>query len=110
MKNDPPKQTAPPTLEIDYEKYLRFLKHADMTDAEKMDCIRAHWMIVREFVMLGFNIHPVQQAQDACGKRPKDRVEKACAEENAVDCVGQYIFETYNARMTSHDAREREGS
>ena len=52
-------------VEFDYDKYAEFLKDADLSDAEKLELCKAVWNIMSEFVMLGFGVHPIQQA---CGQ------------------------------------------
>ena len=68
MPDIPPEfnpETAPPTLTIDWDAYLPFFEHEDISEAEKHELIEALWSIVVSFVDLGFGIHPIQQA---CGK------------------------------------------
>lgn len=52
-------------IEFDYDKYADFLADADLSEAQKLELLQAIWNIMSEFVMLGFGIHPIQQA---CGK------------------------------------------
>ena len=67
-----PKPTAS-TVEFDYELYAHHLDGEDMSEEEKRECLEALWLILSEFVALGFKVHPVQQAQNACGKSAKNR-------------------------------------
>ncbi|MDJ0685161.1 MAG: hypothetical protein QNJ84_10695 [Alphaproteobacteria bacterium] len=110
MTDTPPIQTAPPTLKIDYEKYLRFLEHTEMSDTEKIACIDAHWRVICEFVKLGFNIHPVQVAEKACGKRAKHGDERASQPENAVHYLRHHILENHSTGAGTQGALEREES
>jgi hypothetical protein len=57
-----------PTLSIDVEFYQQYLDGSDLTDAQKQELLETLWGIVCEFVMMGFNVHPVQQAQQSCAK------------------------------------------
>lgn len=57
-----------PVITVDYEEYAHFLESADLTEDQKRDFIQTLWNIVVEFVSMGFGVHPVQQAQDACGQ------------------------------------------
>ena len=56
------------SLLLDAEKYQHFLDDSDLTDEEKLEFMETMWNLVCEFVMLGFEIHPIQQAKSACGK------------------------------------------
>lgn len=64
--------TARPVLTIDYEKYEHFFEESDLTEAEKRAFIETIWSVIVSFVDMGFGVHPVQQAQEACGKLAKN--------------------------------------
>lgn len=70
-----------PTLSVDVEYYQRFLDDPDLSDAQKKELIETLWGIVCEFVMIGFHVHPVQQAQDACGQE-RIRTERPAQEDS----------------------------
>lgn len=57
-----------PVITVDYEKYAHFLDNPDLTEDQKREFIQALWNIMCEFVSLGFGVHPLQQAQNACGQ------------------------------------------
>ena len=68
MRDLPPDfnpETAPPTLNIDWDAYLPFFEDEDISENDKQELIEALWSIVVSFVDLGFGVHPVQQA---CGQ------------------------------------------
>ncbi|MCG3267148.1 hypothetical protein [Yoonia sp. I 8.24] len=68
MTDIPPEfnpETAPPSLTIDWDAYLPFFEDEDISDEDKRELIEALWSIVINFVDLGFDVHPLQQA---CGK------------------------------------------
>lgn len=67
-------QNTKPTLTVDVEYYQRYLDDSDLTDAQKQELLETLWSIVSEFVMMGFDVHPVQQAQQ--GERKKLQEEK----------------------------------
>ncbi|MEL6824778.1 MAG: hypothetical protein AAFN91_00915 [Pseudomonadota bacterium] len=54
-------------IEFDYEHYAKILDSDDLSEQEKLELLQALWSIMREFAMLGFGVHPIQQA---CGKQP----------------------------------------
>lgn len=49
----------------DVEKYKKLLDGNDMTDAQKVACIKDVWSCVDEFVMRSFGINPIQ---NVCGQ------------------------------------------
>ena len=57
-----------PSLGLDIALYERYLEDADLTPEQKREFLEALWMIVTEFVLLGFGVHPIHQAQETCGK------------------------------------------
>ena len=61
-----------PVITVDYEKYAQFLKHPDLSEDQKREFIQTLWNIIVEFVSMGFGVHPLQQAQDACGQNSKN--------------------------------------
>ncbi len=66
--NNVPANTDRPIITVDYEKYALFLEDADLTEDQEREFIQTLWNIIVEFVSMGFGVHPVQQAQDACGQ------------------------------------------
>ena len=52
-------------LEVDVEKYLHYTRAFDLPEDQQAQLIEAMWQIMKAFVDIGFEIHPVQQALDA---------------------------------------------
>lgn len=50
---------------------MPLLEDDNIADEEKLELLQALWNIICEFSALGFNVHPIQQAQTACGKPHK---------------------------------------
>ena len=63
----PPLSTSPkrPIVEIDLERYLPIFDDPDVPVASKLELFASLRSIVRDFVKLGFGVHPLQQT---CGK------------------------------------------
>lgn len=61
------------SLEVDVERYQAFLDDSSLTHDQKVETLRAFWLVISTFVELGFGVHPVQQA---CGK-PRTELERA---------------------------------
>jgi len=57
-----------PAVTLDVEKYRKYLEDANLTPEQEREFIEALWSIVANFVSMGFGVHPVQQAQNACGQ------------------------------------------
>lgn len=60
--------TTSPTLSIDVKLYQHYLDNADLTEEQKQELLQTLWQIICEFVQIGFNISPVEQAQYSSGK------------------------------------------
>ena len=73
-------------VEFDYARYAHHLDGEDMSEDEKRECLGALWDILSEFVQLGFDVHPVQQAGAACtcGKVTQDLPKPANSSRPAV--------------------------
>ncbi len=81
-----------PAVEIDYEEYLRFLEDDDISEADKRELLGLLWSIVCEFVAMGFGVHPVQQAQESCGKPEENTPKPAQSNGHGVNCEdGKFI-------------------
>ena len=61
-------ERSPPVITVDYEKYEHFLEDSDLSEEQKREFLQTLWEVICTFVSLGFGVHPVQQAQNACGK------------------------------------------
>ena len=59
---------ALPVLTVDYDLYAHFLEESDASEEDKRKLIETLWSITMMFVDMGFGVHPVQQAQKACGQ------------------------------------------
>lgn len=57
-----------PSLTIDYALYEKYLAESDWSESEKREFITTLWSIIVNFVDLGFGVHPLQQADPACGQ------------------------------------------
>lgn len=92
-------------VEFDYDKYAEFLKDTDLSDAEKLELCKAVWNIMSEFVMLGFGVHPIQQA---CGQpelsAPKPDLESSYLIQSDL----KHLIEEFDdvAECRAPDARE----
>ncbi len=62
------RSAARPVITVNYEKYAHFLEDIDWSEEQKAEWLQALWNIIVEFVSLGWGVHPLQQAQDSCGK------------------------------------------
>lgn len=57
------------TLTVNVEKYQSMLDGTGMSDTEKEQVLQALWSLIVNFVALGFEVHPFQEA---CGKNCKN--------------------------------------
>lgn len=71
---------------FDYETYAHFLEDTDLSESQKHEALETLWNIIVQFVELGFGVHPVQQAQNACGKLSDNSPNPALAAPSVVNC------------------------
>lgn len=60
--------------EFDPAEFVHFLEETDWSDDEKAEYVRLVWNVMCQFVALGFDVHPIQQARDNCGKLTDERM------------------------------------
>lgn len=75
---------SPPVVTVDYDLYASYLADSGLTEGQKREYIETLWSIVCDFVALGFNVHPVQQAGNPCGQLSASRRISPISSENAV--------------------------
>lgn len=85
-----------PAISLDYELFAHFLDDADLTEDQKREFLEALWSIIIEFVALGFDVHPAQQAQLACGKLSQSRTNPPITGPDAVECEGPFLANDFS--------------
>ncbi len=61
--------TSRPALKLDVERYEKMLNDCDLTEEQRQEFLETIWTIIVGFVDLGYEIHPLQQADvDGCGQ------------------------------------------
>lgn len=84
-----------PVIRFDYDLYAHYLDDADLSEDQKQEFLQTLWNLIVEIMSLGFDVHPVQQAQKPCGKPPKNRKEPPFIEVDAVQSnskILEHIF------------------
>lgn len=99
-----------PTITVDYDLYAHYLEDADLTEEQKREFLQALWSIITEFVALGFNVHPAQQAQNSCGKLPDSTGNPPATAVDTVDCRGQFLVNNLNEPADPERDRARKES
>lgn len=92
-------QSSAQAITVDYDLYAHFLDDADMSEDQKREVLQALWNIIVEFVAIGYEVHPVQQAQrarNACGKLPETRNDPPISGQNAVVCKGSILANDFS--------------
>lgn len=77
--------TTSPTLSIDVNLYQHYLDNSDLTDEQKTELLETLWGIICEFVQMGFNVHPVQQAQHSSGKEGIIALTASCEDSSTLE-------------------------
>lgn len=83
-------KAARPVISIDYERYEHYLDDSDLSPEQKREFLAALWSIICEFVALGFNVHPLQQVREACGKPYECRTSLPISDPDAVELRDQF--------------------
>ena len=84
-----------PVITVDYEKYEHFLENSDLSEDQKRQFIDALWQIIVGFVDLGFGVHPVQQAQNTCGKLQDRSPKPPSTEANEVHWDSKFLTKNF---------------
>ena len=79
------KNSTSTIVTVDYERYAHFLSDSDLSHEEKQAFLDAIWNIILGFIDLGFGVHPIQQADKACGKVNKSVAPSASGSKKAVE-------------------------
>ena len=103
------RRRAPLSIEVDYQKYERFLEAADLSEEHKREFIAALWSIIVAFVDLGFGVHPAQQAEKTCGKLTDSPPKPALSKGNQVNCQSKSLTTNSNKAAGSETVPAAEG-
>jgi len=85
----------PLSLSFDATAFMHFLDETDWSEEQKAEYLALIWEIVCEFVALGFDIHPIQQAQKACGKSDINGGDPAIDASDVVSCIHSELMEEF---------------
>jgi len=110
-KHDPETTGAarPLSIEFDPAEFIHFLADADWDEARKLEYITLVWNIVCEFVALGFDVHPLQQARKSGGKRKEASVSESSEPANMVDLPHQFLSEDFLRLSGLESGADEEG-
>lgn len=70
--------TARPMDEADIENYLPYLDETDMSEDQKIEFLKALYVVLQSFVDQAFGVHPVQQVKE--GQREPEGPEGVIAD------------------------------
>ena len=90
-------------------EFMHFLDGADWSDKEKSEYLALIWEIVCEFVMLGFDVHPLQQAQKNCGKPSKTGADKPMTDSGMIESSHSHLIEEFMCRSELETVSGEEG-
>ncbi len=105
----PETQKARPVIAFDYELYEHYLADTDLSEDQKREFLETMWNLIVEFMSLGFEIHPVQQAQNACGKLSESRSKPPISGGSGVQSKGKFPGTDFSdaAKGSAPEAAER---
>ncbi|MEO1151122.1 MAG: hypothetical protein AAFW83_09060 [Pseudomonadota bacterium] len=90
------KPATPSMITVDYEAYQHLLDDDTLSEDERREYLQAIWNIVVEFVSLGFEVHPLQQAQKARGKPGQRPRKPALSASDMLYLDDQYLRDNFN--------------
>lgn len=96
-------------VSFDTAEFMHFLDDTDWSDEQKAEYISLVWNIVCEFVALGFDVHPLQQAQENCGQHPKTSADKPLTGSSVVDSSHNNLIEEFVRRSDLETVSGGEG-
>lgn len=96
-------------VSFDAAEFMHFLADTDWSDEQKAEYISLVWNIVCEFVALGFDVHPLQQAQENCGQHPKTSADKPLTGSSVVDSSHSNLIEKFVRRNELETVSGEEG-
>jgi hypothetical protein len=84
-------QNSRPVITFDYSLYDHYLEDTGLSEDQKREFLEIMWALIVEIMSLGFDVHPVQQAQAACGKLSESRANLATPRKNKVKSKDQFL-------------------
>ncbi|MEM9619383.1 MAG: hypothetical protein AAF936_15620 [Pseudomonadota bacterium] len=103
-------RSALPTLGVDYELYAHYLEHSDASEEDKRALVETLWSIIMTFVDMGFGVHPVQQAQQACGQLQEILPKPALTAPDEVKYPHGYLGCNFECSRKPHDSHADKGA
>ncbi len=89
-------------LEVDVDKYQKYLDDPALSDDQKEEIIRALWSIMMAFADLGFGIHPIQEA---CGQVNETLDEQAKGDSNGDQATHTKMHDAFNSASRDGNSR-----
>lgn len=81
----------PSIITLDYDLYAHYLADTDLSEDQKQEFLETLWSIVCEFVALGFEVHPAQQAKNACGELPIQLANPSDSKADAIELNNRFL-------------------
>ena len=97
-----------PIITLDYDLYAHYLEDSDLSEAEKREFIETMWGFIVDLMSIGYEIHPVQQAQEACGKLSESSVNPPHSRAEMVQSEGQFIETKFSNAAKDKTSEEAE--
>ncbi|EKE68461.1 hypothetical protein [Oceanibaculum indicum] len=88
---------ARPVITFDYSLYEHYLEDSDLTEDRKREFLETLWNLIVELMSLGYEAHPVQQAQDACGKPSNTHTHPPISGRIPVQSEGRFLENDFSS-------------
>ena len=98
-----------PVITVDYDLYAHHFENSGLSEDEKREYLKSLWNLIVEVISLGYGVHPVQQAQNACGKLLETPANPPILSANAVEWLDQNKADVFNGAADGNapEAAER---
>lgn len=108
---DTPTQTPPAdaALILDFEEFAHYFEGEDITEEAAREFLQAYWALALEIMSMGFGLHPVQQARNACGKHSESTGSPPIMGSDAVYLTSDHIAENFEHMAVAEPGTNQKG-
>jgi len=99
------------SVTLDHALYERYLDESDLSEEQKQEFLQTLWNIIVSFVDLGFEVHPLQQAQEQLQPVIEKNSSDKCDVIQVKDSQGtQNLLSQYGAASNAENKTTQDGS
>jgi LAS superfamily LD-carboxypeptidase LdcB len=99
------------SVTLDHALYERYLDESDLSEEQKQEFLQTLWNIIVSFVDLGFEVHPLQQAQEQLQPVIENNSSDKCTVSHDKDSQDTHnLLRQYGAKMNAETKNTQDGS